>query len=142
MLGLDFNAGNSRACIVWPLLYMAGIFWLSSISGQGRANNGLSPLVWISPNFQNLLHLPLYGGLAWLWLWSLRDWVSNAVCRTRSALIVTMGYGLLDEWHQSFVPGRYSSLTDVSFNFIGAIMGVLAYNAWISVNKRREPDEE
>ena len=34
-------------------------------------------------------------------------------------------YALLDEWHQSFVPGRDSSGTDVAADLAGAYVGVL-----------------
>jgi VanZ family protein len=33
-------------------------------------------------------------------------------------------YGVFDEWHQSFVPGRYASLTDVALDVAGAVLGI------------------
>jgi VanZ family protein len=126
---------NSRSCVIWPLLYMVGIFCLSSISDRGIANGSLSPLGWISPNVQNSLHLPLYGGLAALWFWALRHWIAESGYRYLLALILTVGYGLLDEWHQTFVPGRYGSLTDASFDFMGAVISLLIYRSWFSVDK-------
>lgn len=126
---------NSRYCVIWPLLYMAGIFCLSSISDQGSANDSLNPLAWISPNFQNFLHLPVYAGLASLWFWALRHWFAESGYRYLLALILTVGYGLLDEWHQTFVPGRFGSLTDAGFNFMGAVIGLLVYRSWFSVEK-------
>ncbi|CAA9892109.1 VanZ like family protein (modular protein) [Candidatus Methylobacter favarea] len=119
---------NLRASIIWPLLYMAGIFCLSSIpDDQGIANHTLNPLTWISPNLQNFLHIPFYAVLAWLWLWSLRNWFAKFSYTLILTLILTVGYGFLDEWHQTFVPGRFGSLTDAGFNFIGAIIGVSVY---------------
>jgi VanZ family protein len=50
-------------------------------------------------------------------------------------LIVTVGFGLFDEWHQTFVPGRYGSLTDAGFNVIGAVMGLLVYRSWFSLRE-------
>lgn len=133
---LDIPACNSRYCVIWPLLYMAGIYWLSSISDQGIANHTLNPLAWISPNVQNFLHLPVYGGLASLWFWALRHWVEGSGYKYFLALSLTLGYGFLDEWHQTFVPGRYGSLTDVGFNFAGAVIGLLIYRSWFSVAKK------
>jgi VanZ family protein len=40
-------------------------------------------------------------------------------------------YGLLDEWHQSFVPGRDATLSDVLADAVGALLGVVAL-AWIA----------
>lgn len=115
---------------------MVGIFCLSSISDQGAANDSLNPIAWISPNVQNFLHLPEYGGLASLWFWALRHWISEVGYKYSSALIITIGYGFLDEWHQTFVPGRFGSLTDVGFDGMGAVIGLLTYRSWFSVAKK------
>jgi len=131
----DIPAFSSRYCVIGPLLYMAGIFFLSSISDQGAANDTLNPLAWITPNVQNFLHLPVYGGLASLWFWALRHWVSESGYKYLLALILTIGYGLLDEWHQTFVPGRYGSFTDAGYNVIGAVVGLWVYRSWFSVEK-------
>jgi VanZ family protein len=125
----DIPVCNSRYCVIWPLLYMAGIFGLSSISDQGAANSMLNPLAWISPNVQNFLHLPLYGGLASLWFWGLRHWMAESGYKYVLVLILTLGYGFLDEWHQTFVPGRYGTLTDVVFDFLGAAIGLWIYKS-------------
>lgn len=114
---------------------MVGIFCLSSISDQGAANDSLNPLAWISPNVQNFLHLPVYGVLAALWFWSLSHWVDETGYKYLLALILTLNYGLLDEWHQTFVPGRYGTLTDASFDAIGAVIGLLICRTWFSAGK-------
>jgi VanZ family protein len=131
------SACNSRYCVIWPLLYMVGIFCLSSISDQGAANNTLNPLAWISPNVQNFLHLPVYGGLASLWFWALRHWVTESGYKYLLALLFTLGYGLLDEWHQTFVAGRFGTLTDVGFDVMGAVIGLLIYRTWFTVEKKK-----
>lgn len=132
----DLPACNSRYCVIWPLLYMAGIFGLSSIPDHGAANDTLNPLAWLSPNAQNILHLPVFGGLASLWFWALRHWIARSRYKYLLALIITLVYGLLDEWHQTFVPGRFGSLTDAGFDFIGAVIGLWIYRSWFSVEKR------
>lgn len=123
---------HSRLCVIWPLFYMLGIFWLSSIPDQGTGSITLNPLVWISPNVQNFLHLPVYGGLACMWFWALRHWVAKSGFKYVVAVTLTLGYGLVDEWHQTFIPGRYGSFTDVSLDVVGAISGLLIYRAWFS----------
>lgn len=123
---------SSRLCVIWPLLYMVGIFLLSSIPDQGEANLALNPLGWISPNLQNFLHIPVYGGLACLWFWALRHWLTTTGLKYLLAFILTLAYGLADEWHQTFVPGRYGSFTDISLNVIGAITALLIYREWFS----------
>ena len=127
--------GNSRYSVIWPLLYMAGIFCLSSVPDYGSANSSLNPLAWIAPNVQNFLHLPVYAGLASLWFWALRHWMTESGYRIVLTLVLTVGFGLFDEWHQTFVPGRYGSLTDAGFNVIGAVTGLLVYRSWFSVGE-------
>ena len=40
-----------------------------------------------------------------------------------AAIIFAGIYGITDEIHQYFVPGRYSSAGDVAADFFGAILG-------------------
>lgn len=42
------------------------------------------------------------------------------------AFILAVLYALSDEWHQSFVPGRSSSLLDSGVDSIGALIGLTA----------------
>jgi VanZ family protein len=44
-------------------------------------------------------------------------------------------YGLSDEFHQHFVPGRTFQWLDIVFDIIGALIGILLYD-WI-VRRRR-----
>ena len=50
--------------------------------------------------------------------------------RTALTLIASaLAYGILDEFHQSFVPGRNPSLIDVLvFDNLGAILGLWAFS--------------
>ena len=45
-------------------------------------------------------------------------------------LLFCIAWALLDELHQSFVPGRDPSWTDVLADVVGAQLGVLAHAAW------------
>jgi len=42
-----------------------------------------------------------------------------------AALIITSLYGILDEIHQSFIPGRYNEFLDWVADSLGAIAGIL-----------------
>ena len=110
---------------LYPIAYMGMIYILSSIPGAPVASENSTAmfLSWLPPDIQNLLHVPLYAGLAFLWCKALR--VSRTPVRLISitALLLTAGYGLLDEWHQSLIPGRYCSATDVLADISGAIIG-------------------
>ena len=117
-----------------PILLMILIFIESSIPMDGGADN-IAFLTNLDPNIQNLLHIPLYGTLAFLWL--------NFFCSSGKltkqivfySLIITICYGCLDEVHQSFIKGRYGGLLDVYLNIIGAVAGTIFF--WYLKKRRR-----
>lgn len=109
--------------ILLPLCYMLGIFALSSIPDTGRAESEAEKIFqWITPELQNLLHIPLFGGLAGAWYWALTPCISGTKNKILSAFILTTVYSLLDEYHQLSVPGRFGSFTDLGLNAIGSIL--------------------
>jgi VanZ family protein len=63
----------------------------------------------------------LFGVLTWLWWRSLQEWIIKPRLALLIAFLLTTGYGILDEWHQLHVPGRYASFTDILLNTTGAL---------------------
>lgn len=55
------------------------------------------------------------------------------------ALLIAVTAGGLDEFHQSFVPSRGSSLHDVFLDFTGAVFFQLVIAIWLG--RREEPQE-
>jgi len=54
-------------------------------------------------------------------------------------LLIGVGYGALDEWHQSFVPGRDVSVGDWVADSAGVMIGLLLFSGFSSrfrVDKR------
>jgi VanZ family protein len=100
------------------------IFIESSIPLDGSS---ASPdfLMELDPKIQNLLHIPLYGFLCLMWLHSFK--ISGLSLRKNIffSLSITSFYGVFDEIHQSFVPGRYGGLTDVLLDITGAFLAVI-----------------
>jgi hypothetical protein len=95
-------------------LYMAALFALSSVPDDGGGTG--SAVLFPPPALQNLLHVPVYAGLAFLLLRALRGHRHAALLA--AALAVT--FGALDEVHQMFTPGRTASVTDALLNALGA----------------------
>ena len=65
------------------------------------------------------------------------------VCRRRP-VVASLGFGgawaVLDEWHQSFVPGRFSSLEDVAADLLGVSVGLalhVGFTAWLAGRRPR-----
>ena len=62
------------------------------------------------------------------WCWALGAWLRVPVARAIGACAIASAYGVFDEWHQSLVPGRYASLTDIILDSVGALLGI-----WLAV---------
>jgi VanZ family protein len=52
------------------------------------------------------------------------------------AIFVALAYGLTDEFHQSYTPGREPKIRDVAFDTIGAIASI--YSIWNLLPKAPE----
>ncbi len=71
------------------------------------------------PIIKNLAHIHLYAGLTSLLVRVIRGWGVSHRQSVVIATVIAMLYGVADEWHQSFVPGRFASVTDVLLNGVG-----------------------
>ena len=123
--------------VALPLLFMAVLYSLSSLPGTRLPDDpALYGLFnWAPPAVQNSLHVPAYAALAWVWYWALGAWLRVPSARAINACAIASAYGVFDEWHQSFVPGRYASLTDVILDVAGAVLGIWLA-AWIGSRAR------
>ena len=63
----------------------------------------------------------------------LRDVSARAVL---GAVVVSSLYGVSDEYHQVFVPGRSFDVLDMAADAIGSVVGASAVGAW-SILRRR-----
>jgi len=79
-----------------------------------------------------LAHLLEYAGLGWLWVRAITgsrpEWTT--VAGLFSAVLFAGIYGISDEWHQYYVPGRHADLRDLFADVIGAMLGGLGYFLW------------
>ena len=116
----------NKSQIMLPLALMAALYWLSSLPGMPLPDDSVlfSIFYWMSPSMQNILHIPAYAILAWSWHWALAAWVRTLRMQSIFAGVISSLYGVGDEWHQSFVPGRFVSLADVLLDFTGAALGI------------------
>lgn len=115
-----------------PLAYMAGVFFLSSLPASQIHRMGLSAML------VNLGHVPLFLGLAWATLWAVQGTTSlRIVC----VAAICLGFALLDEYHQTFVPGRYFSAGDLVLDSLGIALGIAvglwAWRSWATRRRKR-----
>ena len=103
------------------LVWMGIIFYFSSLPGKDIP--GLFP-------FQDVLfHVIMYAALAYLFSRALKNIYSKLTVARLVFLTVIFGiiYGLSDEFHQSFVPGRDASAFDLFIDAVGSFMGSIFY---------------
>ncbi len=115
------------------LAWMGLIFYLSSLTPPELPKQ-LGGLAWLGKLRDVAGHLFLYGVLGTLAMVALASWVAGPTPQARWAFLTAgLGvlYGVLDEYHQSFVPGRYASAMDVVVDSVGVTLG-LAF-AWYVV---------
>src|SRR5688572_26225630 len=91
---------------------MAVIFWLSSMSSDEEAQP-----VW-ELILRKLGHFGGYAALAALWYWALRRSASIRVA-VPTAVAIGLVYAVSDEYHQTFVPGRFGTPIDVAIDAAG-----------------------
>lgn len=104
----------ASACLV---LYWIAIFIGTHIPGPAVPNLGND----------KLLHFGAFGGLAFLVAWALPTKEGQAHIRGLITLGLIVGYAMVDEISQNFIPGRTCSLGDFVADAIGAVMGLTAY---------------
>ena len=115
--------------LAWPLawlpaaLYMALIFTLSSISQFGQLPVHVS---------DKLAHAVLYAGFGVTLSWGLtaagrRQLGWKLVVATT---LLSFFYGVSDEFHQRFVPGRSFEIGDMVADMTGGFLGALAVWLW------------
>ena len=97
------------------IIYCGLIFWLSH-----------QPTLPGTPGGDKVAHVIAYfimGGLFYRAMALSSDWDKRKLILF-AALAASL-YGLSDEYHQSFIPGRFAMLDDVVADSIGSILGAL-----------------
>ena len=112
---------------------MICIFGLSSIPDYGSRNSQF--LYFISPSIQNFLHIPEFGILAYLWMLALNKNKNSLLKPGLWTMGISISYGFLDEFHQLFIPGRYTSFGDIALNIIGITIGIIVYSLFKQINQ-------
>ena len=112
-----------------PMIFIMGtIFFLSHKSGDEIE----------LPSFAHsdlVAHTLIYGilGGAILYAWSDRRKVASPLKVAVYTVLACLLYGISDEFHQSFIPGRYVSGMDVVADTLGAVLACIIW--WFASKK-------
>jgi VanZ family protein len=103
--------------VLWPIV-VAGLIFLASSRSRVIATG-------VTRMDDKFVHFAVYGLLATLVCRVGQGWRAAV-----SALIIVSAFGASDEWHQSFVPGRFAGTDDWIADTLGAALAVTLYWGW------------
>ncbi len=111
------------------IIYMGVIFWLSS--------RAIPSVLSRTPDY--VLH---FGGYFVMGILAVRAFAGGLVEPPRRlwvwcGLAVSLVYALTDEWHQSFVPGRDASSTDLVADAVGVLAALLVLSLFWRIPRSR-----
>lgn len=131
MIGLRFYRGPVPWCLA--ILWMAVIFWFSAQPGQRLSAWN----AWGLPDFSG--HLTLYAVLGLLYFGAFRRSGHPVERAAWASLGLALLYGISDEIHQIWVPGRSPTAVDVVWDALGAGAAVVGAVLWNRCLARRRP---
>jgi len=104
---LDWRYGLLTAAL------LSAIYWISSVPDLGTESDALVLLA------SNLSHAPLFAVLTFCWLKTLSGALEISGPVYGFASLASGAFAVLDEWHQSSVPGRHASVGDLLLDIAG-----------------------
>lgn len=123
---------RTRLNLRWVAI-VAAVAWMGLIFGLSARSTVPTP-----PGFSAHLtsiagHFSVYLVLAVILYWTFGFVMAPGARRYLAAWGLAVLYGLSDEWHQSFVPGRTPDVLDVLTDATGAAVGLLI--VWLVTNR-------
>jgi VanZ family protein len=116
-----------------PMIVIMGIIFF--LSHQPGDSFYIPPI----PGLDKIAHMAIYALLAAAVLYALYPLLTDKKKVRVSLLTISICilYGIGDEFHQSFVPGRFVSFADIAADAMGAVAVCVAWFIW-----RRKGEEE
>ncbi|MFT4512817.1 MAG: VanZ family protein [Planctomycetota bacterium] len=107
--------------VLVPITGMLVLWWSSSKVPDGEPHSTARSL------FHNTMHVVAYACIAAsLWVaWSQRPVAAVVAFRSRGSWLLASLYGVVDELHQAYVPGRMCSFADLVSDASGAALAVV-----------------
>lgn len=121
---------RQKISLLFAFLLMLGIFLLSS---NLHHNTIISKRIFSNKIINNILHIPVYGGLMLTWFLVFHKRPEDKKINLFFASGIAFSYGILIEIYQSSIPGRSAGIFDIILNLSGIIIGIFFINKF---NKR------
>jgi VanZ family protein len=122
----DANSAQTSSRFLEPLLRW--LFPEISAEALGRAILAVRKLAHVT-------EYAILAGLCWRALrGGRRGWSGNAAV---GAFLISAAYAITDEWHQSFIPNRQGTLTDVLIDMVGAGVALAGIRWFVRRRERK-----
>jgi VanZ family protein len=112
-----------------PLLYywLPVVVWMGLIFFLSAQPDFPQPQArWLDQLLSIGAHMFLFGLLAVLWIRA----IGQRHLAWPIALVLTVAYAFVDEFHQSFVPGRVADPLDLMWDLLGAVLALGLWTLW------------
>jgi VanZ family protein len=128
---------RKKGVLAWTpaLLWSAVIFGLSSIPGKDLPQ---LPGWWSADKFVHGAVYAVLGAFSWMGLRATWARASGLAWQTIAAALGAALYGITDELHQAFTPGRSPDVFDVLADLVGGLLGALACVAIVARRRARD----
>ncbi|MDR2258292.1 MAG: VanZ family protein [Treponema sp.] len=121
-----------------PAILIAAFIWFLSSQSVLPKPKGIFGF----DKLQHLLAFAVLSGAVCLWV-SREKWNIRGLFFMLIAASVSSAYGLVDEVHQYFVPGRNCNIGDWIADTLGAVIGAAAFvGIMAAINRRLSKGEE
>lgn len=105
--------------------WLPAILWALLIySFSARPTEAVSEIHWQDFIFKKTIHLVEYGALTLLLF---RGFINSGIEKRKALLLsflIAVVYGMTDEFHQSFTPGRTPKVRDVIIDGVGSFVSL------------------
>jgi glycosyltransferase involved in cell wall biosynthesis/VanZ family protein len=113
-------------------LFLVVFLLLANLWPMAATSPGATIMYRIDPGLQNFLHLPAYAFFGLVFADFLQHHAKNAKLRNGLFAGLGVGFCLILEYLQFFVPGRFVSYTDIIFNLAGLALGWIVYSSFFT----------
>jgi len=112
------------------ILVMITLFMLSTLPGNDPFLNS----VHLSDKIEHFIAYFVLGITLCIWVPS-KNWLAKPILHSVLVVILCTLFGISDEYHQKFVPGRSCDLYDLCVDFAGGLTAVSAYFLFMRIKK-------
>ena len=119
---------NNKISLIIALLIAIAMFYISSLTFGGIGEKGGTNLLAVLYHILAYFFLALFLGFALI----------KGKYKSLFVIVILFSifYGITDEIHQYFVPGRSASISDVGLDSIGIMLFTLSYLVLIEYKKK------